>query len=121
MTVVSKKQTLCAKPPRFRTICYSSLSDQYTTIATPGVTNSSASSLSAVSMFLCFLLYFQLLFSHTKTLIICHPHFPPHPGTLILWLVLPCIHPQLPCPFLLPLCFLAKPHTGAAYFISCSQ
>lgn len=58
------------------------------------------------------LLYFQLLFSHTKTLIICHLHFPPHPGTLILWLVLPCIHPQLPCPFLLPLCFPSKTTLG---------
>ena len=51
---VSKKQTLCAKPLRFRTICYSSQSDQYTTIATSCVTNSSASSLSAISMFLLF-------------------------------------------------------------------
>ena len=56
--------------------------------------------------------YFQLFFSHTKTLIICHPHFPPHPGTLNLWLVLPCIHPQLPCPFLLPLCFPSKTTLG---------
>ena len=47
-----------------------------------------------------------------KTLIICCPHFLPHPWTLILWLLLPYIHPQLPGPRLLPLCFPSKPPLG---------